>query len=160
MDALTREPVLAPQPSRTRRWSKWLLCALVTACIGVAIWRWPVAPPADKAALLREANQVIPIVQAAAIKRDMPVWLDGLGTVQAFQTVTVKTMVDGPLTDVAFTEGQSVHVGDVLVRIDPRVYQAALDMVKRRARQPGLGNHTFWANGITVYLCRTAAPLT
>jgi multidrug efflux system membrane fusion protein len=47
--------------------------------------------------------------------------------VQAFQAVTVKTMVDGPLIDVAFKEGQTVHVGDVLARIDPRVYQAALD---------------------------------
>jgi multidrug efflux system membrane fusion protein len=127
MDALTREPVLAPPIRRTRRWLTALLCVLVTAGIGAAIWLWPVPPPADKAAQQREANQVIPIVQAEAVTRDMPVWLDGLGTVQAFQTVTVKTMVDGPLTDVAFKEGQIVHVGDVLARIDPRVYQAALD---------------------------------
>jgi membrane fusion protein, multidrug efflux system len=127
MDALTREPVLAPPIRRTRRWLWALLCVLVTAGIGAAIWRWPVAPPADKAALQREANRVIPIVQAAAVRRDMPVWLDGLGTVQAFQAVTVKSMVDGPLIDVAFKEGQTVHVGDVLARIDPRVYQAALD---------------------------------
>jgi membrane fusion protein, multidrug efflux system len=127
MDALTREPVLAPPTRRTRRWMAALVCVVVTAGIGVAIWRWPVAPPADKAALQREASKVIPIVQAQAIRRDMPIWLDGLGTVQAFQTVTVKTMVDGPLIDIAFKEGQTVHVGDVLVRIDPRVYQAALD---------------------------------
>jgi multidrug efflux system membrane fusion protein len=127
MDALTREPVLAPPIRRTRRWMAALLCALLTVGLGVAIWRWPVAPPADKAALQREANQVIPIVQAEAVLRDMPIWLDGLGTVQAFQAVTVKSMVDGPLVDVAFKEGQAVHVGDVLARIDPRVYQAALD---------------------------------
>ncbi|HEX3990406.1 MAG TPA: efflux RND transporter periplasmic adaptor subunit [Acetobacteraceae bacterium] len=127
MDALTREPVLAPPIRRTRRRMAALLCVLVTAVIATAIWRWPVAPPVDKAALQREANQVVPVVQAEAMRRDMPVWLDGLGTVQAFQTVTVKTMVDGPLTDVAFTEGQTVHVGDVLARIDPRVYRAALD---------------------------------
>ena len=127
MDALTREPVLAPPASRTRRWLWALLCVLVTVGLGVAIWRWPVAPPADKAARLREANQIIPVVPARVVKRDMPVWLDGLGTVQAFQMVTVRSMVDGPLTDVAFTEGQTVHAGDVLARIDPRVYQAALD---------------------------------
>ena len=127
MDALTREPVLAPPARRTRRWIWAVLCVLVTAGIGAAIWRWPVAPPADKAALQREANRVIPVLQAAAVRRDMPVWLEGLGTVQAFQAVTVKSMVDGPLIDVAFTEGQTVHVGDVLARIDPRVYQAALD---------------------------------
>ena len=127
MDALTREPMLAPPASRTRRRLWALLCVLVTAGIGAAIWLWPVAPREDKAALLREANQIIPVVPAEAVKRDMPVWLDGLGTVQAFQMVTVKSMVDGPLTDVAFTEGQNVHAGDVLARIDPRVYQAALD---------------------------------
>jgi multidrug efflux system membrane fusion protein len=127
MDALTREPVVAPPVRRSRRWMAALLCVLATAAIGVAIWRWPVAPPVDKAALQREANQIIPVVQAEVVRRDMPVWLDGLGTVQAFQAVTVKTMVDGPLIDVAFKEGQTVHVGDVLARIDPRVYQAALD---------------------------------
>src|ERR1700733_6602985 len=127
MDVLTREPVLAPPVRRSRRWTVALLCVLATAGIATVIWRWPVAPPADKAALQREANQVIPVVQAEATRRDMPVWLNGLGTVQAFQTVTVKSMVDGPLTQVAFTEGQDVHAGDVLVRIDPRVYQAALD---------------------------------
>lgn len=127
MDALTREPVLAPQVNRARRWLLALLCALATAALGFAIWRWPVAPAVDKEARLREANQIIPVVPARAEKRDMPVWLDGLGTVQAFQMVTVKSMVDGPLTDVAFTEGQTVHAGEVLARIDPRVYQAALD---------------------------------
>jgi multidrug efflux system membrane fusion protein len=104
-----------------------LLCVLVTVGLGAAIWFWPVPPREDKAARLRDANQVIPIVPAEAVTRDMAVWLDGLGTVLAFQTVTVKSMVDGPLTDVAFREGQDVHVGDVLARIDPRVYQAALD---------------------------------
>src|ERR1700722_16754046 len=127
MDALTREPALAPPTSRTRRWLWALLCVLVTAGIGATIWLWPVPPREDKAAVMREANQIIPVVLADAVKRDMPVWLDGLGTVQAFQTVTVKSMVDGPPTQVAFTEGQDVHAGDVLVRIDPRVYQAALD---------------------------------
>ncbi len=127
MDAMTREPVLAPSTSRSRRWVIVLLCVLATVGIGAAIWYWPVPPPEDKAARLREANQIIPVVQAEAVKRDVPVWLDGLGTVQAFQTVTVKSMVDGPLIDVAFKEGQDVHTGDVLARIDPRVYQAALD---------------------------------
>jgi multidrug efflux system membrane fusion protein len=127
MDALTREPVLAPPVGRTRRWMIALLCVLVTAGLGAAIWLWPVPPREDKDARLRDANQVIPVVAAEAMKRDMPVWLDGLGTVQAFQTVTVRSMVDGPLIDVAFKEGQDVRAGDVLARIDPRVYQAALD---------------------------------
>lgn len=127
MDALTREPALAPQVRRTRRWLSALLCILATAVLAVVIWRWPASPPADKAAQLRAADQTIPVVAAGAVKRDMPVWLHALGTVQAFQTVTVKTMVDGPLIAVDFKEGQLVHKGDVLAQIDPRIYQAALD---------------------------------
>jgi multidrug efflux system membrane fusion protein len=126
MDALAREPVIAPPVSRSRRRLFAALCVLATLAAGAGIWLYPVPPVPDKEKQ-RDANQVIPVVTAAAVTQDMPVWLDGLGTVQAFQTVTVKSMVDGPLTQVAFTEGQDVHAGDVLVRIDPRVYQAALD---------------------------------
>ena len=126
MDALAREPVIAPPVSRSRRRLFAALCVLVTLAAGAAIWLYPVPPVPDKEKQ-RDANQVIPVVTAAAVTQDMPIWLDGLGTVQAFQTVTVKSMVDGPPTQVAFTEGQDVHAGDVLVRIDPRVYQAALD---------------------------------
>ena len=126
MDALTREPVLAPPRSRGRRWTVIVLSLLITAALGAGIWLWPVPPPEQKNGM-RDPNAVIPVVAGEAVKRDMPVWLDGLGTVQAFQTVTVKTMVDGPLVSVAFREGQDVHAGDMLARIDPRVYQAALD---------------------------------
>ncbi len=143
MDALTREPpVLAPGASRTRRWLLALLCVVATVGIGAAIWFWPVPPPVDKAALQREASQIVPVVDAPAVRRDMPVWLDALGTVQAFQTVTVKTMVDGPLDSVAFKEGQEVRKDDVLARIDPRVYQAALDnaVAKQALDQATLAN--------------------
>src|SRR4051794_1629363 len=127
MDALTRDPVIARPISRSRRWLWTFVCVLVTFGIGAAIWFWPVAAPEKKAARLREANQIVPVVETPALKRDVAVWLDGLGTVQAFQTVTVKSMVDGPLNSVAFREGQDVRTGDVLARIDPRVYQASLD---------------------------------
>jgi len=142
MDALTREPVFAPTRGRTRRRVMALLCVLATAALGAGIWFWPVSPPEDKAAKARALNQVIPVVAARAEKRDMPVWLDGLGTVQAFQTVTVKTMVDGPLIDVAFKEGQDVRAGDVLARIDPRIYQAALDnaVAKKALDEANLAN--------------------
>ena len=67
--------------------------------------------------------------------RDVPIYLDGLGTVQAFNTVTIKPMVDGPLLDVDFKEGQDVSKGDVLARIDPRTYQAALDKATAKKAQ-------------------------
>ena len=57
----------------------------------------------------------------------MPIYLEGLGTVQAFYTVTVTARVDGELQKIGFTEGQTVHKGDLLAQIDPRPYQAAFE---------------------------------
>ena len=68
------------------------------------------------------------VVDMATVKRgDVPVYLEGLGTVQAYYTVTVTARVDGELRRVAFTEGQTVHKGDLLAEIDPRPSQAAYD---------------------------------
>ena len=69
----------------------------------------------------------VPVVAGNVEQKDMPIYLDGLGTVQAFNTVTVRTRVDGQLNQVLFTEGQDVKTGDLLVIVDPRPYQAALD---------------------------------
>ncbi len=65
----------------------------------------------------------VPVVVAPVIQRDMPVYLEGLGTVIAFNTVTVRSRVDGQLVRVAFVEGQEVHQGDLLAQIDPRPFE-------------------------------------
>ena len=100
-------------------------CLLVIVAIVYTVWFFPSGGPARKPDPF--AGQAIPVVTAAAAARDMPIYQDGLGTVQAFYTVTIKPMVDGPLLSVPVKEGQAVHKGDVLARIDPRTYQAALD---------------------------------
>lgn len=69
----------------------------------------------------------VPVSAAAAETRDLPILLDALGTVQAANTITVVPQVSGRLIEIAFQEGQEVKAGDVLVRLDPRSYQAALD---------------------------------
>lgn len=69
----------------------------------------------------------VPVVPGVVAKRDVPIYLDGLGTVQAFNTVTVRARVDGAIDKILFTEGQDVQAGDVLAQIDPRPYQAQLD---------------------------------
>ena len=141
MDSLTREPVdLATRP-RSRRWLMVLLCLLVVAGIGYAIWFWP-AGSGGQAARNRTSNQPIPVLVATAEQKDVPIYLDALGTVQAFNTVTVKPMVDGPLLSVNFNEGQDVKKGDVLAQIDPRTYKAARDqaVAKKDADQALLAN--------------------
>jgi membrane fusion protein, multidrug efflux system len=69
----------------------------------------------------------IPVSVADAVRQDVPIYAGGLGTVQALNTVPIHSQVDGQLIEIAFTEGQLVKKGDVLARIDPRLFQAALD---------------------------------
>jgi len=72
----------------------------------------------------------IPIVAGVAAKSDVPVYLQGLGTVQAYNSVTVKSRVDGQITQVFFVEGQEVAAGDRLFQIDPRQFQTALELAE------------------------------
>ncbi len=73
-----------------------------------------------------QQKRAVPVLATAASARDFPIIIRGLGSVQAFNTVTVKSRVDGQITQVAFQEGQHVKAGDVLMQIDPRPYQAQL----------------------------------
>jgi membrane fusion protein, multidrug efflux system len=108
-------------------------CLVAVAAILVAVWGGYVGrqrrATAEAAAATPSAVPAppIPVSVATAQRRDVPTYLTGLGTVQAFNTVTVKTRVDGELTKVAFTEGQDVKAGDLLAQIDPRPFQAAYD---------------------------------
>ena len=115
----------AHRRSRRRLW--WFLLGAVLVCLaGIGLWL-----------LLREllkpvpvpAVPPIPVVAAMAQAGDVPVYLTGLGTVQAYNTVTVHVRVNGTLDKVVFVEGQDVKAGDLLAQIDPRPYQAQLDEV-------------------------------
>lgn len=82
---------------------------------------------------------VVPVLTTQAQQRDVPIFLDGLGTAQASATVTVRPQVDGKLIEVDFVEGMNVKAGQVLARIDPRGYQAALDQaVAKKAQDAAL----------------------
>lgn len=86
-----------------------------------------VAPPVSAAA--------VPVSIGTAERHDVPVYLTGIGTVQALNTVTMRTQVSGQLTKVLFTEGQKVKQGDLLAVVDPRPFQAALDQTVARIKQ-------------------------
>ena len=77
----------------------------------------------------------VPVSVAVAIRQDVPIYLTGLGTVQASFTVGIHSQVDGKLQEVLFTEGQRVKQGDVLAKIDPRLFKAALDQAKAKKAQ-------------------------
>jgi len=81
------------------------------------------------------ARAAVAVTTAPALKADFPVYLTGLGTVQGFNTVQVRTRVDGQIDKVAFKEGQLVNQGDLLVEIDPRPYQATLDQATAKKAQ-------------------------
>ena len=136
MDIGTRDTITLEERPRTRR-SRLvvgLVSVLLLAGIGAAVWFWP-AGKTTQTKPDRWANAPVPVLVAAAQQRDVPIWLDALGTVQAYSTVTVKPMVDGPLIEVDFKEGQEVRKGDVLARIDPRTYQAAFDQAVAKKAQ-------------------------
>ncbi|OLE56794.1 MAG: hypothetical protein AUG13_07220 [Chloroflexi bacterium 13_1_20CM_2_59_7] len=75
-------------------------------------------------------NFVVPVVVATAQRGDLPVYFNGLGTVTAFNTVTVRSRVDGQLVSVAFREGQFVHEGDLLAQIDPRPFEVQFEQAQ------------------------------
>lgn len=77
----------------------------------------------------------VPVQVATAVRKDVPVYLTGIGTVQALNTVTMRTQVEGQLVKVLFTEGQSVKKGDLLAVVDPRPFQAALDQAVAKIKQ-------------------------
>jgi membrane fusion protein, multidrug efflux system len=85
--------------------------------------------PVQSAASAPAPIPTVPVVAGVVSSQDVPIYLRGVGTVIAFNTVLVRSQIQGQITKIAFTEGQTVHAGDLLAQIDPRPYQAQLDQV-------------------------------
>jgi multidrug efflux system membrane fusion protein len=119
--------------------NRWWVWAIIFALIGFGCYKLYQFENGKKATMVSRRGALrprnIPIVAATARSGDMPVYLQGLGTVTAFNTVTVKTRVDGQLINVSYHEGQFVNKGDLLAEIDPRPYQVALDQAKSMLAQ-------------------------
>jgi multidrug efflux system membrane fusion protein len=121
-----------PEPARKRGpWLTRILLLLVVLIIaGVVIWRIhsnneQKAADAQKAAAA--ASRAVPVQTSAVQIKTVPIYLTALGTVTPYNTVTLHTRVDGQLLQVNFHEGQAVRQGQLLLQIDPRPYQAAVD---------------------------------
>ncbi|MDB5611152.1 MAG: efflux transporter periplasmic adaptor subunit [Bradyrhizobium sp.] len=115
----------------------WVLLIAAVSAAGYYGWqRYSSGQQAAAAAnAQKSARNAVRVTIAPVEKADFPVYLTGLGTVQGFNTVLVRTRVDGQIDKVAFKEGQLVKQGDLLVEIDPRPYQAALDQAKAKKAQ-------------------------
>jgi membrane fusion protein, multidrug efflux system len=111
-----------------------IVCLAMLAAGGGTYWYWTQGPAPANAAR-SPARAAVPVSVATVGKQDVPIYLTGLGTVQASLTVGIHSQVDGKLQEVQFTEGQHVKKGDVLIRIDPRLFQAALDQAKAKKAQ-------------------------
>ena len=103
-----------------------LAVALVIVACGAAFLFKQFQEPA-KAALTPPAPPATPVVAAKVMSSDVPIYLRGVGTVIAYNNVIVRSQITGQLIKIAFTQGQTVHKGDLLGEIDPRPYQAQLD---------------------------------
>jgi multidrug efflux system membrane fusion protein len=106
----------------------------ILAAAGGGYWYWTQGPSPARAAR-PSARATVPVSVALVGRQDMPIYLTGLGTVQASYTVGIHSQVDGKLQEVLFTEGQHVKKGDALAKIDPRLFQAALDQAKAKKAQ-------------------------
>jgi multidrug efflux system membrane fusion protein len=113
----------------------WIvIILLVAAGIGFIVHRAK-ARAAAVAAASKRGDVTVPITPGKVTRMNVPIYYPGLGTVQAFNVVTVKPRVDGQLIKVAFTEGQDVHTGDLLAQIDPAPFKAALDQATAKKLQ-------------------------
>src|ERR1700680_4961949 len=107
---------------RPRRFALAGLLILSFAAVGALALKH--APAEIKPA---PATDSVPVVAGTVSRGDVPLYLRGLGTVQAYNTVIIHSQVQGQIEKIGFTEGQTVHAGDLLAQIDPRPFQAQLD---------------------------------
>jgi multidrug efflux system membrane fusion protein len=141
VDSLGERGQRIPAPAaRKSRWWFWLIAVAV---IAAGVWLYRRQSFASNSAFGSGATMsgqpgsggmpgalAIPVVVATATKGDLPVFYNGLGSVVAYNTVTVRSRIDGQLLRVGFQEGQLVKAGDVLAEIDPRPYQVQLEQAQ------------------------------
>jgi membrane fusion protein, multidrug efflux system len=102
-----------------------LLTVVLVGGVGFALM-WG---SASKSSAAPPASPPVPIVAGTVAQHDVPIYLTGVGTVVAYNTVVVRSQIQGQLVSIDFTEGQNVHAGDLLAQIDPRPYQAQIDQL-------------------------------
>jgi multidrug efflux system membrane fusion protein len=140
IDPLFLEPALVSQRSSFFR-NRWMLLSAMAVVAFCGYFGWThvygndIGGAAPDTANSLPKIAAVPVTIAQAVKADFPVYLNGLGAVEPYQTVLVRSRVDGEVIKIDFKQGQMVKEGDVLVEIDPRPYQAALDQAVAKKAQ-------------------------
>src|SRR5215475_680185 len=127
--------ILAWTSPRLRGRKSILGIAAILVVAGYVGWHYALARQTDAASQQSKATAAIPVTVQTIQNSDFPVYLNGLGTVQPYNTVTVRSRVDGQVVKVGFRQGQMVKEGDLLVQIDPRPFQAALEQAQAKKAQ-------------------------
>jgi multidrug efflux system membrane fusion protein len=123
----------APEEPKGSAARKWVVLLVIVGVIAAAVWKIRTnAQQEDSLQLIMaaQAERPTPVQVAAVQQKTMPIFLTALGTVTAYNTVTIKSRVDGQLMQVPVSEGQAVRQGQVLAEIDPKPYQAALEQAQ------------------------------
>lgn len=124
----------APPRARSRTMS-WLIALVVLGGLGYLGWTWWTAQQQQSAARSFRPDTTVPVLAASPERRDVPVYLPGVGSVRALNTVTVRAQVGGRLTAINFKEGEGVKAGDVLAEIDDAIYRAQYDQAVAKKAQ-------------------------
>jgi multidrug efflux system membrane fusion protein len=112
---------------------KWIVLLVIFAVVGTAVWkirRNAKEQDSVQQIMAAQADRPTPVQVSAVQQKTMPIFLTALGTVTAYNTVTIKSRVDGQLMEVPVREGQAVRQGQMLAEIDPKPYQAALEQAQ------------------------------
>ena len=145
-------PPVQPAPASKGGFGAMLFLGIlfIAAAVGIGLWlkqRQPAGPEGKAGAKDnakgdakggpggRPAAPPVPVVTGKVMQQDVPLYLDGLGTVQAYNSVTVRVRVDGQLEKVAFTEGQEVKEGDLLAQIDAAPFRTQVEQAEARKAQ-------------------------
>lgn len=131
--------------SFSRHLRRALIVITLLGAAGAGTWAWQhhrpsttsqhASGPPGKDGGKSAQTPAVPVTVATVQKSSFPVYLSSLGTVQGFNTVVVRTRVDGQIDRIAFKEGQIVQAGDLIAQIDPRPFQASLDQAKAKKAQ-------------------------
>jgi multidrug efflux system membrane fusion protein len=128
--------------------------------LALGAWWWMTRHSATSAtnrtAAVRGGALVVPVLAGRVAQRDVPIYLDGLGTAQAYNTVTIRVRVDGQLKQLDFVDGQDVHQGDLLAQIDPDPYRTQVEQsaAKKKEDEAQLANARVQLNRDTELLAQ------